>query len=282
MSERPEDPATPDAGVAEDDDPAGSAQVTEEPPAEDETADEDDAEPDDEAASDDDAPPVAVGRKPRHWNRTVSAIATGVVTLAAGFGLAVQVRSTGEDVERNGATEQDLVRILDELNTREEQLRDQLAERQQSVEELSGGQSQSGRALTEAQRRADAIGILNGSLPARGPGVRVVVQDPEGAVSTAVILDAIQELRGAGAEAIEVDGVRVVATSYVEGSPGALSIDGKRLKAPYEILAVGPPADLEVALNVSGGVVADVARVGGEARVSQSGQVIVDAVVETG
>ncbi|RBY91343.1 DUF881 domain-containing protein [Blastococcus sp. TF02A-30] len=268
MSERPEDPATPGTGVPEDDVAPQQEQL-------DELAGHD--------APADDAPTAAEPtRPPRRWNRTTSAVATGALTLALGFGLAVQVRSTDESVERTGATEEDLVRILDELNTREEQLRDQLGERQQSVEELSGDQSQSGRALTEAQRRADAIGILNGSLPARGPGVRVVIDDPEGAVTTAIVLDAIQELRGAGAEAIEVDGVRVVVTSYVDGSPGALSVDGKRLKAPYEILAVGPPADLEVALNVSGGVVADVARVGGEARVSQSDEVVVDSLVDGG
>lgn len=266
MSERPEDPATPDPGVADDE---ASPQPADDPP-------------DDDATEDpaDDEPAAGPPRPPRRWNRTASAVATGALTVALGFGLVVQIRSTGESVERTGATEQDLVRILDELNTREEQLREQLAERQRSVEELSGDQSQSGRALTEAQRRADAIGILNGSLPARGPGVRVVIDDPEGAVSAAVILDAIQELRGAGAEAIEVDGVRVVVTSYVEGSPGALSIDGQRLEEPIEILAVGPPADLEVALNVSGGVVADVARVGGEARVSRSEEIVVDALVD--
>jgi uncharacterized protein YlxW (UPF0749 family) len=218
----------------------------------------------------------------RSWNRTVSAIVTAALALALGFGLVVQVRTTGQTVERAGATEEDLVRILDELDAREQRLRQQLAEREQAVEELSDGRSQSGSALAEAQRRAEVIGILNGTLTARGPGLRLVIRDPKGAVTAAVLLDAIQELRGAGAEAIEVDGVRIVVSSYVDGSPGSLTIDGHKLSAPYEVLAIGPPSALEVALNVSGGVVADVARAGGEAAVAQVDEISIDAVVGGG
>jgi uncharacterized protein YlxW (UPF0749 family) len=225
------------------------------------------------------APPAPAPR--RGWNRTVSAIVTGVLALALGFALVVQIRSTGEE-EITGATEEDLVRILDELDSREEQLRQQLTEREQAVEELSGGRTQSGSALAEAQRRAEAIGILNGTLPARGPGLRLVIEDPEGAVSAAVVLDALQELRGAGAEAIEIDGVRAVVSTYIGGTPGDLQVDGQALKAPFEILAIGPARDLEVALNVSGGVVADVARAGGSASVTQSDELSIETLVDGG
>jgi uncharacterized protein YlxW (UPF0749 family) len=240
------------------------------------------AEPDEQAAE---PAPSTRGTTPsggRRWNRVVSGIVTAALTLALGFGLVVQIRSTGEAEERTGATQEDLVRILDELDAREQQLRQQLTEREQAVEKLSDGRSQSGSALAEAQRRAEAIGILTGTLPARGSGIRLVIQDPEGAVSTAVLLDAIQELRGAGAEAIEVDGVRVVVSSDVGGTPGELTVDDRSLKAPYDIVAIGPPTDLEVALNVSGGVVADVARAGGTATVTRSDELSIDTLVRGG
>ena len=217
----------------------------------------------------------------RRWDKVISGVITSALALALGFALVVQIRSTGEE-EMAGATEEDLVRILDELDAREEQLRSQLSEREQAVDELGDGRDQSGSALAEAQRRAEAIGVLNGTLPARGPGLRVVIQDREGAVTTAVLLDAVQELRGAGAEAIEIDGVRVIASSYVSGTPGELTVDGTGLEDPYEIVAIGPPTDLEVALNVSGGVVDDVARAGASATVTQSDELRVESVVRGG
>jgi len=215
----------------------------------------------------------------RSWSRPVAITASTVVAVALGFGLTVQIRISGETDPQVGTREEDLVVILDELNTREEALRRQIGETRQTIEELTSGQQQSERAAEEAQARAEAIGILNGTLPATGPGIRLTIEDPDGAVPTSVVLDAIQELRGADAEALQVDGVRVVVSSAVTGSPGALRIDGVPLDSPYEFVAVGPPAAMDIALNVSGGVVADVSRVGGTATVRQTDIVTVDATV---
>ncbi|MBN1093086.1 DUF881 domain-containing protein [Blastococcus sp. TML/M2B] len=259
-------PATPLEDASAPDAPAEDP-AAEDAPAQDAPADE--------------APAETTPSGGRSWNRVTAGIVTAVLAVALGFGLVVQIRSTGEEAI-TGTTEDDLVRILDELDTREEQLRQQLAEREQAVEELSGSRTQSGSALAEAQRRAEALGIMAGTLPARGPGLRLLIKDPEGAVTPAVLLDAIQELRGAGAEAIEVDGVRVVVSSYVGGTPGKLTVDGRPLSSPYEVLAIGPPTDLEVALNVSGGVVADVARTGGTASVTQVEEISIDSLVDGG
>ena len=47
-------------------------------------------------------------------------------------------------------------------------------------------------------------------------------------------------------------------------------------------MAIGPPTDLEVALNVSGGVVDDIARTGASATVTQSDELRVESVVRGG
>ncbi|WP_346618930.1 DUF881 domain-containing protein [Blastococcus montanus] len=210
----------------------------------------------------------------------MAALATAALTIALGFGLTVQIRSTTEPEGQPDQREEDLVLILDSLNAREETLRRQIAETRQTIEDLSSGQEQSGGALDEAESRAEAIGVLAGTLPARGPGLRMTVQDPDGAVPASVVLGAIQELRGAGAEAIQVDDVRIVVSSAVTGTPGELRIDGQPISAPYEFRVIGPPRELDVALKVSGGVVADVGRVGGKARVEQADDVTVDATVD--
>ncbi|TYP90545.1 DUF881 domain-containing protein [Blastococcus xanthinilyticus] len=215
----------------------------------------------------------------RNWSRPVAVLATAGLTVALGFALTTQIRSTAEPEDQVATREEDLVLILDEINAREETLRRQIGETRQTLEELSSGQQKAGSALEEARSRAEAIGVLAGTLPAAGPGVRVTVLDPDGAVPTSVILGAIQELRGAGAEAIEVDDVRIVASSAVTGSPGDLRINGQPLIAPYEFHAVGPPAAMDVALNVSGGVVDDIGRVGGKAQVQQDETIVVDALV---
>lgn len=223
-------------------------------------------------------------REPSAWQRLrsgrrdrLAAALIGVLTLLLGFAFAVQVRSTDADGTYAGAREEDLVRILDEVNAREERLRDQIAEQRAALEQLSNSDSQAATALSEAEQRATALGILNGTIAAQGPGVTMTVSDPSGDVSAAVLLNAIQELRGAGAETMQVDDVRIGVSSAVTGDPGALQVDGEDVQAPYVVIAIGSAQDLAVAMEIPGGVSATVRSKGGDVRIEQSDLVVVDA-----
>jgi uncharacterized protein YlxW (UPF0749 family) len=218
------------------------------------------------------APPA-----PRRRRDPLAAALIGVLTLLLGFAFAVQVRSAGTDEALAGAREEDLVRILDQLNTSEERLRARIAEQRAAIEDLTSSDNRSTAALEEARERAEAIGILNGTVAATGPGLTMTIRDPADEVRVADLLDAIQELRGAGAETMQIDGVRVGVSTAVTGEPGALSIDGRPISSPYEFIVIGDPQNLEPALNIPGGVVQRIANRGGSVDVVPSDQVTVDA-----
>ena len=201
----------------------------------------------------------------------------GVLTLLLGFAFAVQVRSADDAQQLAGAREEDLVRILDELNAREDRLRAQLADQRSDLAQLTDSDSQSEAALEAARDRAESIGILNGTIAAEGPGLEMVIRDPEDAVRVADVLDAIQELRGAGAETMQIDDIRIGVSSAVTGQPGDLMIDGRPITAPYEFVVIGDPQDMETAMNIPGGVVQDMTRLGGSVAIRQSDAVVVDA-----
>ncbi|MDQ1662863.1 MAG: hypothetical protein QOJ68_2843 [Blastococcus sp.] len=201
----------------------------------------------------------------------------GILTLLLGFAFAVQVRSADTPQVLAGAREEDLVRILDELNAREDRLRGQIAEQRTALEQLTNSDSQSATALDEARRRAEAIGILNGTVAARGPGLRMDIGDPDGVVRVEDMLDAIEELRGAGAETMQLDGVRVGVSTAITGQPRHLLVDGRPITAPYEFLVIGSPQDMETAMNIPGGVVQRVTGLGGTVRINQQAEVSVDA-----
>ncbi|WP_029432504.1 DUF881 domain-containing protein [Blastococcus sp. URHD0036] len=217
-------------------------------------------------------PPAA-----RRRRDPVAAALIGVLTLLLGFAFAVQVRVTDTDQALTGAREEDLVRILDELEAEQARLRAQLADQRGALRDLSDSDSRADAALEEAQERADALAILNGTVAAEGPGLVMTIRDPEGEVRVADVLGAIQELRGAGAETMQVDGVRIGVSSAVTGDPGDLGIDGQAITSPYEIVVIGSPQDLETAMNIPGGVVDTVNRRGGSVVIAQSERVLVDA-----
>ncbi|MFP5371998.1 MAG: DUF881 domain-containing protein [Actinomycetes bacterium] len=221
-------------------------------------------------------PTPAAGARVRRRD-PLAAVLIGVLTLLLGFAFAVQVRTVGEDPQLAGAREEDLVRILDELDAQEERLRRQLAEQRNALDQLTNTDSRAAAALEEARQRAEAIGILNGTIAARGPGLEMTIRDPEEEVRVADLLDAIQELRGAGAETMQIDDVRIGVSTAVTGEPGNLLVDGRPITAPYEILVIGSPQNMETAMNIPGGVVQQINNRGGSVTIRQSDDVVVDA-----
>ena len=215
--------------------------------------------------------------RPRRGRDPLASALIGVLTLLLGFAFAVQVRATDTPQQLEGAREEDLIRILDELNTSEERLRAQIADQREALQQLTSSDSQSAAALAEAQELAESIGILNGTVAATGPGITMSIRDPADEVQVADLLDAIQELRGAGAETMEIDDVRVGVSTAVTGEPGALLVDGRPISSPYDFVVIGDPQNLETALNIPGGVVQRIANRGGTATISPSDRVEVDA-----
>lgn len=194
-----------------------------------------------------------------------------------GFGLVVQVQRTVSGEGLATARADDLVQILDGLQRREQELNSEIAALQDTLNRLRTSGASSAEALAEAERQATALGILAGTLGATGPGVRIVIDDPDRRVTPSVLLDAMQELRNAGAEAIQVGDVRVGVDSAFTGASGAIELDGTRVPAPYEITAIGDPPTLAAALAIAGGVFDTVRRAGGTMTVEQSDNVTIDA-----
>jgi uncharacterized protein YlxW (UPF0749 family) len=227
-----------------------------------------------------DAPDATPPATPaRRWltGRHASAAVIGVLTLVLGFAIAVQVHANSSGDTLSGLREDDLIGILDNQNARADRLRQQIADLQDNLRQLQDSGDRSAAARQQAAEQAQALGVLLGTLPAKGPGVSVTVTDPHAKLSGEDLSDVVQELRGAGAEAIPFGSVRVTTSTWFEGDGGSVTVDGVHLTAPYRVVAIGESKTLDTALNIPGGVAATVRAAGGELTVSESGAVTVDA-----
>ncbi|WP_420124126.1 DUF881 domain-containing protein [Nakamurella sp.] len=223
-------------------------------------------------------PPADQAAPPRsRWSGSGAHLLIAALCALLGFAVVLQVQRTAAGDTLAAARPDDLVQILDELQRREADLNAEIAGLQDSLGRLQRSGESSAEALAEARRQSAALGILTGTVPATGPGVTIVIADPDGKVPPEVLLDAIQELRNAGAEAFQVGPVRIGVDSAFTGSGGAITLDGQRLSAPYTITAVGDPPTLAAALAIPGGVLDTVRRAGGTMEVTQSDSVTVDA-----
>jgi uncharacterized protein YlxW (UPF0749 family) len=213
-------------------------------------------------------------------------MAGAMIALLVGllaFGLVVQVRSNVGDTQLENARQDDLVRILSDLNAREQRLRSEIATLEATLSQLGEGAQGREAVLAEARRRADELGILAGTLGAKGEGLVIHLRPGAEAIPAATVLEAVEELRGAGAEAAQIAGtpggaVRIVASTYFADQDGALVVDGTVLVGPYTLTVIGPAATMRIALTIPGGVSDAVARDGGTVVVDEPGEVTVDAV----
>jgi uncharacterized protein YlxW (UPF0749 family) len=208
-----------------------------------------------------------------------------LLCVLLGIAIVTQVRQNDSGDSLETARPADLLVLLDSLQQREAALNTEVADLQRTLASLQASGSSDQAAIENAKARLAALSILIGSVPATGPGVTLTIDDAAVGVSPETMLDVINELRNAGAEAMEVQGgagdpkisVRVGVDTWVVGGPGALEIDGQTLNPPYTVVAIGDPPTLAAAMNIPGGAMDSVERVGGTMVIQQTDRVDVTA-----
>lgn len=100
----------------------------------------------------------------------------------------------------------------------------------------------------------ERLRMFNGGVEVFGPGVQVTVDGP----ATVLDLDdVVNELRNAGAEAVVLNGQRVIASSAIAPTAdGGITVEGVATRRPFLFRAIGDPATLESALLRPGGLLA--------------------------
>ena len=192
-----------------------------------------------------------------------------LLALLLGAGIAAQVQLTNQR-GLDELSQTDLVRVLDDISLRSSRLDQQVRELESTRDRLKNGTGTAAEALQQAQKRVDTLGILAGTVAAKGPGITMRITDPTNAVTGPIVLDIIQELRDAGAESIDVGGVRVVASSFVGDRNGQIQIDGATVPRPLVIKVIGDSKTLSSAMTIPGGIVESVRQKGAEAAVTES------------
>ncbi|TDO45238.1 uncharacterized protein YlxW (UPF0749 family) [Kribbella sp. VKM Ac-2527] len=218
---------------------------------------------------------LRAGFKPSRGQAIVAVVLALVACMAV-----VQVRVNRADDGYQNARREDLIAILDGLNQNNRRLESEITELEARKNSLSSSADKAQTAREQAEQQVRTLGILAGTLPAVGPGVRITLNDPDGKMTAGNLLDAIEELRDAGAEAIQINGsVRVVAsTDLTDDAPG-VRIDGEKIGSPYVIEAIGDSNNLSEAAKFPGGLVSEVTgpQIGGTAEVTQLEQVNITA-----
>lgn len=208
-------------------------------------------------------------------------VVVGVLLAVLGAAAVTQVRIAGRADDYAGMRQADLIQALNGLQAASRRTEQDINDLRATRDSLRDNNEKTATALEQARTELTTLGVLAGTLPAHGPGVRITVTVPSSHLSVNLLLDGIEELRDAGAEAMEInDSVRIVAQTSFESATGGIDVDGRVLHSPFTIDVIGDPSSLTTALKFPGGFVDDIALDEGKVAIKQSQEVQVSALRE--
>ena len=189
-------------------------------------------------------------------HRRRNQLTIAAVAFVLGLLVIVQLRTQQSGAAFAGLSSQDLTVLVANLNARNDQLRREAANLQRELSTLTANADRGDASIDELRADLRRVRLYAGLDPAHGPGVVVIIRGPADGAS---VEDLLNELRNAGAEALAIDGIRVVPGLLVAGAAGEVTVDGAARDDPIELAAIGAPDKLTGSLARSGGIIAQLA-----------------------
>ncbi|HEU4754364.1 MAG TPA: DUF881 domain-containing protein, partial [Armatimonadota bacterium] len=178
-----------------------------------------------------------------------------------------RIQNSGLETNRHGTSAADLSRF----KAQNEELQKEIRQLEQRRDEYRA-HARNGRSTSEERgKELQEYKALIGLAPMGGPGLRITLRNcplPVQAGTTPaeyLVVDQdvngiVNELWAAGAEGIAIGGAdgrfeRMILRTTIQGVGRNVSVNGQILSAPYTILAIGNPKELQAALEMPEGIV---------------------------
>jgi uncharacterized protein YlxW (UPF0749 family) len=185
-----------------------------------------------------------------------SQLTVAVVAAILGLLVVIQLRGQSGGSELQSMTAQELTSIVANQNAGNDRLRAEVSTLQNQLAELQADRSNGATSVGQIESELGRIRAWTGLDPIAGRGVQITIN---GEIDAGAVDDLLNELRNAGAEAIAIDDIRVIARTSISGVPGSLDVDGFLLRDPFTIRAIGRPDTLVGSLTRVGGIIAQLA-----------------------
>jgi uncharacterized protein YlxW (UPF0749 family) len=181
-------------------------------------------------------------------------IAAGLAVM--GFVGAAQWNGSLARQEFTSSAQQVLAAQVLELEREQGELRDQIEDTEAEVQSFQVESTTSSVVLAQLNQRVEAARLAAGLAAVRGPGAVIEIADsqrvvpPGGNPSSFIVLvddlrDIVAALWASGAEAVAINGERLVATSSIYGVGASVLVNTAFLSPPFRVEAIGPDGLLD-------------------------------------
>lgn len=204
-------------------------------------------------------------------NKEIS-IVLGIMCAVLVFGIFMQVKTIKDTTTVISQTIEDDELRDEVLRSKEkyEQLYQQYENQQKEIEEIRKKVAENDSSLAEKEKTVNENNKLLGYTDIKGNGVVIVLSDNKGItnenspVATDVsdyvlhyidLIQVVNALKNAGAEAISINGQRIVSTTAIVCIGNVISINGEKVANPFEIKAIGDQEKIYGGVTMLGGYV---------------------------
>lgn len=186
-------------------------------------------------------------------------ISITLICIILGVMLAWQYKSILNNNKKGAAQSIRLESVKDELlaqKEKNEDLRKRSEELQNRILEYENSQGNLSQLEKNLEKELERVRLVAGLSDVEGAGI-VVKMEYIGneSVRENAILRLINELKAAEAQAISIEGERIVAMSEIKKAGDYIVVNGKQMVSPFTIKAIADPKKLENSLTMIGGIV---------------------------
>lgn len=190
-------------------------------------------------------------------NKKSISLVLGIMCLILTYGIAVQVKTvsgTGTAVATTSSENQLRDAVLKEKE-KYDNLYEELERMETQLEIERTNSTQNNTELSKLENTIKEGNKVLGLSEVTGYGIIVTVDDnknvtikniidPNWLVHDLDLIHIVNELKSVGAEAISINGQRIITTSAIECDGNVVMVNGEKISAPFEIKAIGLPESL--------------------------------------
>ena len=188
------------------------------------------------------------------------ALVFGILCLILTFAITVQLR-----VSSLSESESSQTKITDKLKDEIFRLNDEnvkLAEKfQNTTSELDDARNQAAQNDSSSKDTSELIKkytIVSGKTDVTGQGIIIKYKPSDNEAKADIVKDLrdiVNEIKNAGAEAIEINNQRIVGTTAIEMVKNKIEINNVQIEGPYTIKAIGDAEIIYNSLTRPGGTI---------------------------
>jgi uncharacterized protein YlxW (UPF0749 family) len=173
-------------------------------------------------------------------------VTLAVALLVLGFLVAAQIAAEGPRIRYSTEERAPLIETALRFQSQQEALKAEILALRQRVTELEAVDPDAAASLRRLYADLEAARLSAGLIAVRGPGLAFRLEDGttgsiDALASARDVRILVEELWLAGAEAIAVNGERVVGSTAIIDIGGSILVNSAYLAPAYTIAAIGPP-----------------------------------------